>query len=217
MSRERRDRTTPLMMGRVLGPQDSLDGTAERFFAEGDEHERRGWNDVLPVDEELEPTRRYGSVDRVPRRWGAVLGLVVLCLCLAVGAAVGVFALFSKDSLRSWFKGTSHAPAAMSPAKQTAPAAPPAEPEPPAQPEAERMAPPKAAPVAQPVVEAAPKPEKAAAPPDLEGAERLRQDAIAVRKRRQRAAEKDYIWSQELKALVPASSLENPPAQPSPR
>jgi hypothetical protein len=216
----KRERTTPLMMGRVLGEQDSLGGTPERFSSEGEKHERRGWDDVLPLEDELEPTRRYGSVDKVPRRRSAVLALVVLCICVGLGAAVGGFALFAKGNFPSWFKVTSHEPAAMSPPKQTPAEAPRTEPQliaqPPVQPLPQPVAQPRAptqAPAKVPV--AAPKLPNALVPPDLEGAERLRQDAIAVRKRRQqRHSEDDYVWSQELKALVPAASLAQPPAQP---
>lgn len=223
----RRERTTPLMMGRVLGHDESLDGTAERFFSEGEEQERRGWDDVLPLDDELEPRRRRGSVDKVPRRLGAVLALVVLCICLALGAAVGGFALFAKGSFQSWFKLSSHEPAALSPPGQTPVEAPSTEPQPIAQP----PAPPPAQPPPQPMEQtraptqaldeapvAAPKLPSAVVPPDPEGAERLRQDAIAVRKRRQkRHVEDNYVWSQELNALVPVETLERPTAQPSAR
>jgi hypothetical protein len=206
----RRERTTPLMMGRVLGDPDALEVTPERVFSEGEAHERRGWEDVL-LDDDLEPKRRRGSVDKVPRRRGAVFAFVMLC-CL--GAAVGGFAVF---------KLMSEEPASVSPPKQapaqatrTEPqriAQPPAQPlpQPVAQPRAQPPAPARA-PAAVPV--AAPKPQYAVVRPDPEGAERLRQDAIAVRKRRERHAEKDMVWSQELKALVPAEYMEQPPVKP---
>lgn len=212
MPRDRRERTTPLMMGRVLGEQDSRGRTSERSFSEGEEHEMRGWDDVLPLDDELEPTRRHGSVDKVPRRRSAVLALVLLCVCVVVGVA-----LFAKGSLRSWFMATSHEPAVMSPLKQTPAEAPRTEPQPiaqpPVQPPVAQPRAPTQAPAKGPV--AAPKLQDAVVPPDVEGAERLRQDAIAVRRRRQqRHSEDDYVWSQELKALVPAASMAYPRAQP---
>jgi hypothetical protein len=222
MSRERRERTTPLMVGRVVDELDSAGATTARYPSEGDDHAMRGWNDVLLDNDELEPTRRRrgGSVDKVPRRPGAVFALVIVCICLVLGTAVAVFAVFGKGDWRSWLKLTSQEPAAMSPPKQT-PAEPPrAEPQPivppPAQPAPQAVAQPRAparAPAAVPV--AVPKPQNAAVQPDVEGAERLRQDAAAVRRRRQRNAEKDLVWSQELKMLVPAEFLEHPPAQPS--
>jgi hypothetical protein len=189
------------MMGRVLGEQDSLGRTTERFFSEGEEHERRGWDDILPLDDELEPTRRHGSVDKVPRRRSAVLALVLLCVCVVVGVAVGGFALFAKGSLRSWFMVTSHEPAAMSPPKQTPAEAPRTEPQPiaqpPVQPPVAQPRAPTQAPAKGPV--AAPKLQNTVVPPDVEGAERLRQDAIAVRKRRQqRHSEDDYAAANRL-------------------
>jgi hypothetical protein len=210
------------MMGRVLGHQESLDGTAERFFSEGEEHERRGWDDVLPLDDELDPRRRRGSVDKVPRRLGSILALVVLCICVALAATAGGFALFAKGRFRSWFKMSSHEPATLAPPTQTPAEAPPTEPQPMAQPPApqlpqpvEQPRTPKQARAEAPV--SAPKLPNAAVPPDPEGAERLRRDAIAVRKRRQqRHSDKDYVWSQELNALVPAETLERPAMPPSP-
>lgn len=217
-----RERTTPLMMGRVLGEQDPLGGTAERFSPEGDELERRGWDEVVPPDGLELPRRRSrrGSLDKVPRRLSAVIAQVMLLICVGVGAAVGSFALFAKGTFRSWFEVKPLEPAAMSPPKQTPAEAPRTEPQVIAQPPAHALSQPVAqprlpteAPAALPAP--APKTPNAAVSPDLEGAERLRQDAIAVRKRRQqRHTEDDYVWSQELKALVRASSLERPPARP---
>jgi hypothetical protein len=206
------------MMGRVLGQQDSLDETSERFFSEGDEHERRGWDDVLPLDEELDPRRRRGSVDKVPRRLGAVLALVTLGMCVALGAAIGGFALFAKGSFRSWFKLSSHEPATMSPPKQPRDESSRTEPQPIAQPPVQPLPQPVEQPRAPTQARAeapvaAPKPPSVVVPPDLEGAERLRRDS--VRKRRQRRhSEDDYVWSQELNALVPAEALERLPVRP---
>ena len=208
------------MMGGVVDEQDSLGRTTEHFLSEGEEHERRGWDDVLPPDDELEPRHHRGSVDKVPRRLSAVLAIVLVCICFGLGAAVVGFALFAKGNFRSWVKVTPHEPAAMSPPKQTPAEAP--------RTETQLIAPPPAQPLPQPVAQprtptqapaevpvAAPKLQNPVVPPDVEGAERLRQDAIAVRKRRQRRhAEDDYVWSQELKALVPAASMERPPVQP---
>jgi len=109
------------MMGRVLGDQDSFGGTADRFFSEGEELERRGWDEVVPRDDGLEPRRRHGrrgSVDKVPRRLSAVIAQVMLLICVGVGAAVGSFALFAKGTFRSWFEVKPHEPAPMSPPKQ---------------------------------------------------------------------------------------------------
>jgi hypothetical protein len=66
-----------------------------------------------------------------------------------------------------------------------------------------------------------PRPEekaKQAAPlPDIEGQERLKRDALATRKRHHRSQPRDnYVWSAELNALVPTSSMpsvEQPPSQ----
>ena len=218
MSRDRRERTTPLMMGIVLNEQDPFEVTTKRFLLEDKEHEERAWNDVLPLDDEREPNGRRGRsgrIDKVPRRWSAVIAFVALCICVILGATVGGFALFAKGNFRSWFKTTtSHdETAARSLPKQsstearmepqlTAPTSP--------QPEARPRAP-----VPAEGTAAAPKPSNSVVQPDLEGAERLRQDAIAVRKRlQQRHSEDDLVWSQELKALVHASSLGQPAAQP---
>lgn len=218
-----RERKTPLMMGRVLGEQDSLGATAERFFSEGEELESRGWDEIVPSDDALEPPRhrgRRGSVDKVPRRLSAVIGSVLLLLCVGVGAALGGFALFAKSSLPSWFEEKPHESAATSPPEQPPAQTPRPESQviaqPPAQAPSQLVAQPHRpteAPAALPT--AASDIPNTAILPDLEGAERLRQDAIAVRKRRQqKQIENDYIWSQELKALVRASSLEQAPAQP---
>jgi hypothetical protein len=61
------------------------------------------------------------------------------------------------------------------------------------------------------------KTEQAAPLPDVEGQERLRKDALAIRGRRHRSQPRDnYIWSTELNALVPTSSMQmgaQPPSQ----
>ncbi len=220
-----RERKTPLMMGRVLGEQDSLGATAERFFSEGEELESRGWDEIVPSDDTLEPPRhrgRRGSVDKVPRRLSAVIGSVLLLLCVGVAAALGGFALFAKGSLPSWFETKPHEAATMSPPGQAPAETPRPGPQVIAQPPAQARTQPVArphtptvAPTPAALPAATPKLPDMAVLPDLEGAERLRQDAIAVRKRRQqKQIENDYIWSQELKALVRASSLEQPPAPP---
>jgi hypothetical protein len=58
---------------------------------------------------------------------------------------------------------------------------------------------------------------QAALLPDAEGQERLRKDALATRRRRHRSQPRDnYVWSAELNALVPTSSMprvEQPPSQ----
>jgi hypothetical protein len=57
------------------------------------------------------------------------------------------------------------------------------------------------------------KTEQAAPLLDVEGRERLRKDALATHRRRR----DNYVWSKELNALVPTSSMptvEQPRAQP---
>jgi type IV secretory pathway VirB10-like protein len=149
---------------------------------------------------------RRADVDQSTR------SLVMLCICVGVGAVAGGFALLKWKSEES---------AATSPPRQTPAEAPRTEPKPIAQPPVQPLPQPVAQPRAptqapvQVLPVAAPEHRESAVPPDPEGAERLRRDAIAVRKRRQqRRSEADYVWSQELKALVPAEYLEKPPVQP---
>lgn len=205
------------MMGRVLDEQDAFDAPAERFLSQDEEHDGRPWADVLAMDDELDPKGRRGrsgTIEKVPRRWSAVLAVVVICSCVILGATVGGLALFAKGNLRSWFTAPAHEPAAGSPPRQIPAEVLRTDPQltarTPPQPETLPRAP---VPAKGNAVAA--EPSTTVVPPDLAGAERLRQDAIAVRKRRQqRHSEDDYVWSQELKALVHAASLGHPPAQP---
>jgi hypothetical protein len=258
MPDKRKRSITPLMVGHPLdeGP---LGRTAEHFFTEGEEHEARGWDDVLPLDDEPDPRRRGGSVDKLPRRWSAIFALVALCVCLIAGAAAAGVALFAKGrggpvaSLRSWLSLTSGESTAVPSPNPLPPETPPqTNPAPLVQPltpsqavlprqaaeQAPAAVPPTAKTLAMPARvprptekakaaapspnrQAAPSPNRQAAPPpDLEGQERLRQDAIATRRRRHRSQPRDnYVWSSELNALVPASSMpmvEQPPARPDP-
>jgi hypothetical protein len=220
---------TPLMVGHPLNEQEAFDRTAEHFFAKGEEHEARGWKDVLPLDDGPAARRRGGSIDRPPRRWSAVFALVALCICLAAGAAAGGYALFAKDgggglmsTIRSWFSATSSEstggptpnpiPTEALPESNTAalgPASTPGQ----ATPQAPAAVPPASAMVAIPArlprpEEKTDKTEQAAPLPDVEGQERLRRDALATRKRRHRSQPRDnYVWSTELNALVPTSSM----------
>jgi len=233
MPRKTKRSITPLMVGHPLGDQDSFGRTAEHFFTEGQEHEARGWDDILPLDDEADPRRRGGSADKLPRRWSAVLALVVLCVCLVAGAAVAGFALFAKGrvggplaAMRSWLSVTFGESTAL-------PTPNPVPPETPPQTAPVLLAPapsqamPPQAPAAVPAASEAfaiptkverieDKPPQAAPLPDVEGQERLRKDALATRKRRHHSQPRDnYVWSTELNALVPASSMptvEQPPA-----
>jgi hypothetical protein len=222
------------MIGHPLREDDSFGRTTDRFFAEGEEHEAHGWGDVdLPFDDEAEPKRRLGGepIDKIPRQRSAVFALVVFAVLLAAGAVIGGLALFGKDSrlagvtatIRSWVHGspakTSAEPPAAPPQNQARPEAPPASQvnaealgarapvQLPAQPEP-AVAPPasKKLPVPSPASTRTHGPEKTAVLPDIEGQERLRKDAEAVRRRRHRS-EDNYVWSPQLHALVPASSL----------
>jgi hypothetical protein len=235
MPGKRKRSITPLMVGHPLGDEGSFGRTTENFFAEGEEHEARGWEDVLPLDDEPAPRRRGGSVDKLPRRWSAVFALVALCVCLVSGAAAAGFALFAKGpafgpmaTIRSWLSVTSPEPTA-GPTPNPIPPATPSETNPaplgpaPTPSQATPQARAAVAPASEafviparvPRLEA--KTEHAALLPDVEGQERLRKDALATRRRRHRSQPRDnYVWSAELNALVPTSSMprvEQPPSQ----
>jgi hypothetical protein len=244
MSDKRKRSITPLMVGHPLDEQNSFDRTAEHFFTEGKAHEERGWEDVLPLDDEPEPKRRGGSIDKLPRRWSAIFALVALCICLVAGAAAVGFALFAKGpvfgpmaTLRSWLSVTSEASresiagptpnpippqtpsetttAPLGPAPtpgQALPSSPGA-----VAPASEAFAIPAKVPRLEAKTDKTDKTEQAAPLPDVEGQERLRKDALAIRGRRHRSQPRDnYIWSTELNALVPTSSMQmgaQPPSQ----
>lgn len=230
--------------------QDSFGRTTERFFAEGEEHESREWEDVqVTAEDEDQPRRRGGSIDKVPRQRGAVFALAVLCIGLAAGAAIGGFALFANGNrlgdamaaVRSRLSGASRDVTAAAPptakpqpttVREATPVPPPVRtPEPlrpapapePLRPtlgprQATSQAPTPQTSAGRPASKAVASPvelprqeartKQAATPPaDPEGAERLRQDALAVRRRRHSQSRDNYVWSQELKALVPVSSM----------
>lgn len=68
--------------------------TTEEFFVEGEQHEATQWEDAnLPPDDEPEPKRWRGRVDKVPRQRGAMVALAVFAVCLVLGVAAGVSAL----------------------------------------------------------------------------------------------------------------------------
>lgn len=84
-----------LPQGSSLNRQVPFGRTTERFFVEGDEHEARQWQDtILPPDDEPEPRRWRGRIDRVPRQKGAMFALALFAVCLVAGIAVGVSAVF---------------------------------------------------------------------------------------------------------------------------
>ncbi len=234
MPGKRKRSITPLMVGHRLDEQDAFDRTTEHFLTEGEEHEARGWEDVLPLDDEPGMRPRRGSVDKVPRRRGAVVAVVALCVCLVLAAAAGGFALFAKGrvgepmaTIRAWLSVTSRESTAVRPPNPKSPQTPrqtntpslgPALAPSPAMPQVPAAAPPASEAVAIPAKGLRPedKTEHGTTPlPDLEGQERLRKDALATRRRRHRGqAQDDYVWSAELNALVHASSLPSV-AQPS--
>ena len=223
------------MVGHHLGEQDSFGRTAEHFLTEREEHEARGWEDVLPLDDEPELRPRRRSIDKVPRQRSAVVAVVALCVCLVSGAAVGGFALFAKGrvgdtmaTIRSWLSVTSRESTAVRPPNPMPPATPPHTNTAPlgpaltpsqATPQVPAAVPPATEAFAIPAKVPRPedKTEHATPLPDVEGQERLRKDALATRKRRHHSQPRDnYVWSTELNALVPASPMprvEQPPAQ----
>ena len=214
------------MVGHHLGEQDSFGRTAEHFIPEGEEHVARGWDDVLPLDDEPGPRLRRRSIDKVPRQRSAVVAVVALCVCLVSGAAVGGFALFAKGrggdtmaTIRSWLSVTSREstagptpnriPPGTPPETHTAPLGPAPTPV-----QATPQVPAAVAPASEPFAIPAKDPrledktEQAAPLPDVEGQERLRKDALATRRHRHRSQSRDnYVWSTELNALVPISSM----------
>jgi hypothetical protein len=233
MPGKRKRSITPLMVGHTPGDQDAFGRTAEHFFAEGEKHEAREWDDVLPLDDEPERGRRGGSIDKLPRRWSAVFALVALCVCLVSGAAAAGFALFAKGrvggplaTIRSWLSVTSRDSTSVLPPNPIPPETPPqTNPAPlgpaptPSQetPQAPAAVPPASEALAIPakIPRHENKAEQAAALPDVEGQERLKKDALATRRRRHLGQPRDnYVWSTELNALVPASSMA--PADPWP-
>ena len=222
-------RITPLMVGHPLDEEDAFGRTAEHFFTEGEKHEARGWEDILPLDDEPEPRRRRGSIDKLPRRWSAVVALVALCICLVFGAAAGGFALFAKGRggdpmafIHSWWSATPRESTARPTPNPVLLETPPETNRAPLGPAPTPAQTAPLAPAVAPASEAPAIPErlphfddhpKLAAPmPDVEGQERLRKDALATHRRRHRNEPRDnYIWSPELNALVPVSSM--PPSQ----
>ena len=212
------------MVGHHLGEQDSFGRTEEHFFTEGEKHEARGWEDVLPPDDEPGPRPRRGSIDKVPRRRSAVVAVVALCVCLISGAAAGGFAIFAKGrvrdtmtTIRSWLPGTSRESTAVRPPNPVPPETPPQATTAPLVPtltptqatsQAPAAVPPATEALAIPATVPRPrdKTERAAPLPDLEGQERLRKDALTTHRRRQQL-EDNYVWSRELNALVPISSM----------
>jgi len=113
------------MIGHPLNRQLPFGRTTERFFVEGEQHEAQQWQDVnLPPDDEPEPKRRRGSIDKVPRQRGAMVALALFTICLMLGLGVGVSALLKTgnrlDTFLSLFK-TSPLPSASVQARPASP------------------------------------------------------------------------------------------------
>ena len=206
MPSERKWSITPLMAGHPLGEHDSFDRTAEHFITQPEEHEARGWDDVLPLDDEPELRPQRGSIDKVPRRRGAVVAVVALCVCLVSAATAGGFAIFMKGRVRP----PNPIPPATPPQANTAPISPvlAPSPAPPQTPAAVPLATQALAIPALAIPSSVPRPPEKVEPatplPDVEGQERLRKDALATRRRRLHSQPRDnYVWSEKLNALVP--------------
>jgi hypothetical protein len=217
-----------------LGRQVPFGQTTERFFVEGEQHEAQQWQDVaLPPDDEPEPKRRRGSIDKVPRQRGAMFALAVFAICLVVGLGVGASELLKTgnrlDTFLSLFKaaatGEQALPAAPTNPPQMRPQVTPFASEP-SQPRPQVATPtPSAVPTAPgpvPVMAivrpAAPSVTELPAGPQtspdrssIHKAERARSESVAERREYHRRHPHDnYVWSQELNALVPAPSMAEP-------
>jgi hypothetical protein len=247
------------MIGRPLR-QVPFGQTTERFFVEGEQHEAQQWQDVtLPPDDEPEPKRRGGSIDKVPRQRGAVFALSVFALCLMFGLGAGASALLKTenrlDTFLSLFKASPPPTASEQAGPTVATDSPPMHPQAvPLTSEASQprpqittpptpsAVPPAPDPVPVPaIVQTAPpsatNPAAALRPSQDEGGTReglrkpvLPQGDESVAKHRghySRHPHDNYIWSQDLNALVPvssmaeadsgaaASSADSPPKEPS--
>jgi hypothetical protein len=240
MPAERKRTITPLMIGRPLR-QVPFGRTTERFFVEGEQHEAQQWQDVtLPPDDEPEPKRRGGSIDKVPRQRGAMVALSVFALCLMFGLGAGASALLKTenrlDTFLSLFKASPPPTASEqagptvatdSPPMQAAPLASEAsQPRPQiTTPPTPSAVPPAPDPVPVPaIVQSAPTVERMEAEREAEGAQDRtldRRAAHGTEKTRGESAAKrrghdsrhphdNYVWSQELNALVPVSSMAEP-------
>jgi len=114
------------MIGIPLNRQVPFGRTTERFFVEGEQHEAQQWQDViLPPDDEPEPKRRRGSIDKVPRQRGAMVALSLFAICLVVGLGIGASELLKTgnrlDSFLTLFKAS---PSSAATSEQAQPAAP---------------------------------------------------------------------------------------------
>jgi len=77
------------------GPM-SFGQTTQRFFVEGEEHEAADWNDtVLPPD--ADPRAEFKSFDKIPRRRGTTIAIVVVGVGLLGGIAAGVGAALKTE------------------------------------------------------------------------------------------------------------------------
>ena len=226
------------MIGRPLR-QVPFGQTTERFFVEGEQHEAQQWQDVtLPPDDEPEPKRRGGSIDKVPRQRGAVFALSVFALCLMFGLGAGASALLKTenrlDTFLSLFKASPPPTASEQAGPTVATDSPPMHPQAvPLTSEASQpwpqittpptpsAVPPAPDPVPVPaIVQTAPTVERMEAEREAEGTldrraahgtEKTRGESAAKRRGHySRHPHDDYVWSQELNALVPVSSMAEP-------
>jgi hypothetical protein len=132
---ERKHVNTQLMVTHPIERQDPFGRTTENFFLEGQQHEARQWQDtVLPPDDEPEPKRRRGSVDKIPRERSAMVALAILAVALVLGVVTGVSALSktgkvvdrSAAALKAQLPAgpRAHLPAAAQDSRQASPPAP---------------------------------------------------------------------------------------------
>jgi hypothetical protein len=198
--------------------------TTERFFVEGEQHEAQQWQDViLPPDDEPEPKRQRGSVDKVPHQRWATFALAVFVICLFGGVGFGASALLKTgsrlDTFLSLFKASPPPTETSEQARPAAPTNPPQmhpqvaplpseslQPQPPIASPTPSAAPPAPDPVPVPAI-VAPVPPPATNPSASPQTPQDEGYRIAKRHGHHRRHPHDnYVWSQELNALVPATS-----------
>ncbi len=211
------------MIGHPLTRQVPFGRTTQRFFVEGEQHEAQQWQDVaLPPDDEPEPKRQRGRIDKVPRQRGAMLMLALFGICLIVGLGVGISALLKTgnrlDTFLSLFKA-SPPPMATSEQAQPVTAKEPAQTHAQVAPIASEPAqtvPATTAPTPSAVSQTSqdPSPRQAGVTTveqkGPESGEVKSESTIKHRRHHARHSEDNYIWSQELNALVPVSSMAEP-------
>jgi len=86
----------PAKIARNPGTPMHFGQRTERFFVEGDQYEAAEWSDVT-LPPEADPRAEFESFDKIPRKRGATVTIVVVGACLLIGIVAGAMAALGTE------------------------------------------------------------------------------------------------------------------------